>query len=167
MPGHVDIGLDEPIDHPTAIRTRVPTLFRVSKHRGEVKLEQTPRDSVEHYFGYDVEITHSLLEYLEQNISRTSVVFSRLGIPFQKVESEIESTLSSTHSLLAIFGGPQSGVRDLVKDKDALKRNVTYWVNTIPDQGTETVRLEEALWISLGQFNSSFGNMITKAGYYK
>ncbi len=167
QPGRVDIGLDEPIDYPKEIRTRVPTLFQISKHRGEVKLEQTTRDSVGHYFGYDVETAHSLIEYLEQDSSRTSIALSRLGISFQKVESEIESTLSSTHSLLAIFGGPQSGVRDLIKEKDALKQNVAFWVNTLPDQGTETVRLEEALWISLGQFNSSFGNVIAKAGYYK
>jgi predicted SPOUT superfamily RNA methylase MTH1 len=39
-------------------------------------------------------------------------------------------------------------------------------VNTIPDQGTETVRLDEALFISLGLLNSSVGSMISKPGYH-
>ncbi|MFW9918325.1 MAG: putative RNA uridine N3 methyltransferase [Candidatus Thorarchaeota archaeon] len=166
-PGQVDIGLDEPIEYEKQIGTRVPTLFHLSKHQGRVTLKPTTRESVGYYFGYDVETISSLTDYLEANPSKTRIALSRLGLPFQKVESDIESTLSNTHNLLAIFGGPQSGVRDLVKDKESLKRNIDFWVNTIPDQGTETVRLEEALLISLGQFNSSFGNLVMKDGYYK
>ena len=164
--GFVDIGLDAEIEYEKTLRTRVPTLFQISRNGNRVNLEPIDRNSVDQYFGYEVEISSNLVDYLSTEVPRTSIVLSRLGIPFQNIGPEIESVLESTRHAIAVFGGPQSGVRDLVHDKVTLKQNVDFWVNTIPDQGTETVRLEEAVWISLGQFNSSFGSLVTKPGFY-
>lgn len=165
--GQVDIGLEEPVRCDEQLRTRVPTIFRVSKSENRLTVKSTARDVVGYYFGYDVQVVPNLSEYLASNSSKTRVVLSRQGIPFQKAEAEMGSVLQSTRSLVAIFGSPQSGVRELVQEKDVLKRNVDFWINTIPDQGTETVRLEEAILVSLGHLTSSFGPLIAKAGYYK
>ncbi len=165
--GYVDIGLDNPVEYNNSIRTRVPTIFRVIKSGNQVKLEPTSRKSINYYFGFDIESIPNLTDYLKENNFKTRIVFSRMGTAFSKMQSEIESVLKTSHDIIVVFGGPQSGVRDLVEEKDALKENVDFWINTIPNQGTETVRLEEALWISLGQFNISFGDLITKRGYYK
>jgi predicted SPOUT superfamily RNA methylase MTH1 len=75
--------------------------------------------------------------------------------------------VSGTKSIIALFGGPKRGLSELVsREQSLLKQHVDFWVNTIPDQGTETVRLEEALLISLGILNNSVGNLLTKPGYY-
>jgi len=166
-PGLIDIGLDEPIEYEHPIRTRVPIIFRITKSRTRLNLEPTTRDTLDYYFGYEVEKVSNLIDYLANDTHKTSIVFSRSGTPFQRISSEIKSVLESTKNLIGIFGGPHSGVRELVQDRDALKDHIDFWINMIPDQGTETVRLEEAVWTSLGQFNSSFGNVATKSGYYE
>jgi predicted SPOUT superfamily RNA methylase MTH1 len=166
-PGFVDIGLDDPIEYEGKLRTRVPTLFRITRNENRLVLEPIDRESLPFYFGYDVEMIPDLVPYLHSKATYTRIALSRLGVQFQSIAPEIESTLENTRSIIAVFGGPQSGVRDLVQDKDGLKQNIDYWINTIPDQGTETVRLEEAVWISLGQFNTFFGKLVAKNGYYE
>jgi predicted SPOUT superfamily RNA methylase MTH1 len=65
-----------------------------------------------------------------------------------------------------VFGGPNHGIVELCKnEKEDIKHHIDFWINTIQDQGTETVRLEEALFISLGLLNNSFGQKLTKQGY--
>ncbi len=166
-PGLVDIGLDDMIEYEKKVGTRVPTLFRIAKTRGRIQLEPTTRGNAEYYFGYETETTDDLVTYLDICKSQICIAFSRLGTPFQRVTEQIDAMLSSTHEIVTLFGDPYSGVRDLVEDKDALKEHVDFWVNTIAGQGTETVRLEEAIWISLGLFNDSFGPKITKPGFHE
>ncbi len=166
-PGLVDLGVGSMIEYNGSLRTRVPTIFHVSKNRNGVSLEPIQRSSIPYYFGFEVVIVPSLTEYLKVNRSKTRIAFSRQGIPFQRMTSEIEAVLKSTKGALAVFGGPYSGVRDLVDDSDMLKENIDFWVNTIPNQGTETVRLEEAVLISTGLLNTFFGSMISKLGYYE
>ena len=166
-PGFVDIGLNETIEYPESVSTRVPTLFRIELNRKQVWLREITRASVDQYFGFDVETTDNLVGYLQNNISKTRIALSRQGTIFSKVESEIETVLSSSKNMIAIFGGPRFGIRKLLADKkDTLKESIDFWINTIADQGTETVRVEEALWASLAMFNSSFGTLMAKSGFH-
>ena len=167
-PGQVDLGLNELVEYPDKVSTRVPTLFQIQLRENRVLLRPITRDSVDYYFGFDVETTNDLLGYLQANADKTRIALSRLGTVFSKIESEIGTVLSSSKSMIAVFGGPQFGIRELLAEKkDLLKESIDYWVNTIHDQGTETVRLEEALWGSLAMFNSSFGSIVTKPGFHK
>ncbi|MHA2424480.1 MAG: putative RNA uridine N3 methyltransferase [Candidatus Thorarchaeota archaeon] len=165
--GKIDIGLKETVDYPDKVSTRVPTLFQIKLKGKQVRLRPITRDSVDQYFGFDVETTDNIVDYLQSNMAKTRIAFSRKGTIFSKIESEIESVLTSSKSMIAILGGPQYGIRELLAGKkDALKESVDFWVNTITDQGTETVRVEEALWASLAMFNSSFGTIVTKPGFH-
>jgi len=52
------------------------------------------------------------------------------------------------------FGAPSQGLGDIVKRQGRrLSELVDFVVNTVPMQGTETVRTEEALVASLAIFN--------------
>ncbi|MHA1905943.1 MAG: putative RNA uridine N3 methyltransferase [Candidatus Thorarchaeota archaeon] len=165
--GKVDIGLSEPVEYPDGVSTRVPTLFQIRLKEKRIRLKPISRDSVGQYFGFDVQTTNNLVDYLQNNLATTRVALSRQGNVFSKVESELESVLTSSKSMIAIFGGPQLGIRELLAGKkDTLKESIDFWVNTISDQGTETVRVEEAVWSSLAMFNSSFGSLVTKSGFY-
>ena len=165
--GKVDIGLSEPVEYPEKVSTRVPTLFQIRLREKRVRLRPITRDSVDHYFGFDVETTGNLVDYLQNNLAKTRIALSRQGTVYSKIESEIESVLTSSKSMIGIFGGPQLGIRELLAEKkEALKESIDFWVNTITDQGTETVRVEEAVWSSLAMFNSSFGPLMTKSGFH-
>ncbi len=52
------------------------------------------------------------------------------------------------------FGAPTQGLGDIVRrEGHQLSELVDFVVNTVPMQGTETVRTEEALIASLAVFN--------------
>jgi hypothetical protein len=58
-----------------------------------------------------------------------------------------------------LFGAPSRGLHEIAKD-EGLKLNelVDIIVNTIPKQGTETVRTEEALLATLAVLNVQFND---------
>jgi predicted SPOUT superfamily RNA methylase MTH1 len=165
--GKVDLGLDRPISYPKTISERDPTLFRIKKISPQITLEIIDREDVEEYWGFSVERVRELSSLLEAAEEATRIGFSRNAPPFHRVESDLKTTVAATQSVLAIFGGPGHSILEVFEEeRETVKSNIDFWVNTIPDQGTETVRLDEALLISLGLMNSSFGQMITKPGFH-
>ncbi len=165
--GKIDIGLKQLVNYAADVSEREPMLFRISKSRPKIVLEAIERTDIGKHWGWEVEKSESLIDELRKASGATRIAFSRNATPYDRLASEVRSTVASTKSILAIFGGPKRGILELVsEDKTLLKQHIDFWVNTIPDQGTETVRLEEALWISLGILNSSLGATLTGLGYY-
>ncbi|UCH03980.1 MAG: hypothetical protein JSW05_10385 [Candidatus Thorarchaeota archaeon] len=165
--GKVDIGIEQLIDHPESVSERESTLFRITNTKPKIRLEVASRDEVEEYWGYRVARIDSLVEKLREVSETTRVVFSRNAPSYASLEDEIMSTVGNTKSVLAVFGGPKRGVSELLSEENnELKKHVDFWVNTIPDQGTETVRLEEALFASLGLLNKSVGHIIARPGFH-
>ena len=167
-PGKVDLGLDRPINYPKTISERDPTLFRVRKTSPTIILEVIEREDVEEYWGFSVERIRDLGVLLEEEDDSTRIGFSRKAPHFDRLENDLKSTISGTQSVLAVFGGPGHGILEVFEgERETIKSNIDFWVNTIPDQGTETVRLDEALFISLGLLNTLLGKMIAKPGFHE
>jgi predicted SPOUT superfamily RNA methylase MTH1 len=167
-PGKVDLGLDRPINYSKTISERDPTLFRVKKTSPIISLEIIDREDIEDYWGFEVERVRELSGLLEEEDDSTRIGFSRKAPHFDRLETDLKSTIAGTQSVLAVFGGPGHGILEVFKEKrETIKSNIDFWINTIPDQGTETVRLDEALIVSLGLLNSSLGRMIAKPGYHE
>ena len=166
--GKVDLGFDRPVNYSKTISERDPTLFRVKKTLPQISLEIIDREDVEDYWGFAVERVRKLSALLEEEDDATRIGFSRKAPPFEKLEKDLRSTISGTQSVLAVFGGPGHGILEVFKEeRETIKSNIDFWVNTIPDQGTETVRLDEALLVSLGVLNSSLGRLIAKPGFHE
>jgi predicted SPOUT superfamily RNA methylase MTH1 len=166
--GKVDIGLERSIDYPQNISERDPTLFRVTKISPKIVLQIIDREDVEEYWGFSVERVQELGLLLEEEEESTRIAFSRKAPHFDRLEADLKSTIAGTQSVLAVFGGPGHGILEVFEEeREAIKSKIDFWVNTIPNQGTETVRLDEALLVSLGVLNISLGNMIAKPGFHK
>lgn len=166
--GKIDIGIEKLVDHPEEVSERETTLFRVVRTGPKVRLKAVSRDDVEEYWGFEVMRTMSLVETLQNSSTMTRVVFSRNAPSYASLEDEIKSTVGNTKKVLGVFGGPKYGVNELFPDKKGeLKKHVDFWVNTIPGQGTETVRLEEAILASLALINKSVGALIARPGFHK
>lgn len=166
-PGKIDLGLSKLVNYPKTVSERDPTLFRVIKTKPQIVLETIEREDVSDYWGFEVERVTNLADFLEESDDSTRIGFSRKAPSYHQLESDLKSTIAGTQSVLAVFGGPNHGILEFFeKERERVKSNIDFWVNTIPDQGTETVRLEEALFTSLGLLNSSVGTMITKPGFY-
>jgi len=166
--GKVDIGLTKGIDYPHPINNREMVLFRIIRTKPEIRIEKVQRTDTEIYFGFEIDDVDNLSDYLIRRGNATRIVFSREGVPFSRIRSSLASTIEGTTDVVSIFGGPTHGVRELGQTQlNSIKDNIDFWVNTIPDQGTETVRLEEAMIASLALLNDSVGEFITKSGYHQ
>ncbi|RDE17453.1 MAG: hypothetical protein C4K49_02550 [Candidatus Thorarchaeota archaeon] len=165
--GKVDIGTKTPVDYHSPVSATVPTLFRITDTTPEVKLEVVSRKDAELYWGFETKSVGSLLHYLEVSAGSTRIALSRTAPPFKSQESAIGSAVAATKSVVAMFGGPYHGLQEIFSSDLGSLRNCTeFWINTIPDQGTETVRLEEAVFASLALLNNSIGPLIQKPGYH-
>jgi len=165
-PNQLDLGFDKLIDYPDIVSERDPTLFRVVNTSPKIVLEQIQRSDVKEYWGYNVKRIGGLVDFLKESEGITRIGFSRKAPSFKQLQDDLISTITNTKSVLAIFGDPERGITELcANEKEDVKHHVDFWVNTIEGQGTETVRLEEALFVSLGLLNSSVGDKISKSGY--
>ena len=166
--GKVDLGLSRLVSYSKTVSERDPTLFRVKKTKPQIILERIEREDVSDYWGFEVERVTNLAEFLEESDDSTRIGFSRKAPSYHQLENDLKSTIAGTQSVLAVFGGPRHGILEFYKtEREDVKSNIDFWVNTIADQGTATVRLEEALFTSLGLLNSSVGTMITKPGFHE
>jgi predicted SPOUT superfamily RNA methylase MTH1 len=165
--GNVDIGIKQLIKYPEALSEREPTLFRVVQIKPEITLEMIQRQDTDEYWGFETQQVTNLIQLLREKADKTRIAFSRIAPFYSKIETELKNTISATKSVCAIFGGPHHGLRELLSNQiKSLKDNIDFWINTVPEQGTETVRLEEAIWTSLSLLNNSIGPSITKQGFY-
>ena len=144
-----------------------PTLLRIVETKPKIRVEPISRHEIERYWGFEVERITSLAGRLHESSHMTRIIFSRNAPPYGRLEKEIVSTVSNTKSIIAVFGGPMHGVLELLSDeKEAIKDNSDFWVNTILGQGTESVRLEEAVLASLALINKSVGNIVAPPGFH-
>jgi len=112
-------------------------------------------DNIFDYWGYEIKDTPSISK-LFANIEKTLIIItSRNGRYFKNVESELIEEARNVQNVLVIFGSPKHGVHDILAKEQCSPREHNYSINMFPNQGTETVRLEEALLGSLAILNSS------------
>ena len=83
------------------------------------------------------------------------VATSKLGTPLTQIIDELTERWKNASSVLVAFGAPTRGLQEIVAQENLrLDEVADFTVNTIPDQGTETVRTEEALYASLALLNA-------------
>ena len=88
-----------------------------------------------------------------------TIATAKLGSKFASVADEIEKKWSRSQHVLVAFGAPSRGLHEIAKEEGAkLESIVNFVVNTIPEQGTATVRTEEALFASLAILNVQFNS---------
>ncbi len=145
----VEIGLDRPI--PLKTEKEIPKGQRLNVRifsLNPLAAEPVARKDIPGYWGYETVVVDSAEEYL---LSRDDFVVatSRRGVP---VSFDLLKQIgrSSSKGLAVVFGSPAWGV-DAFLSREMLERCCV--INTIPQQGTETVRVEEAIFSTLALLN--------------
>ncbi len=162
----VDLGLDEKVRYSGTIDRHTPQLFRVVRTEPMVEIEAVSRGEVDVYWGFETDTIQDLPALLKSHREHTVIVFSRRGTVFNSLRDKIIASISHENNVLAVFGGPKRGVHELVGSGHPSMEQVGYWVNSVVGQGTETVRLEEAILIGLGLLNDAAGHLYARPGYY-
>ncbi|MDQ3873379.1 MAG: RNA methyltransferase [Thermoproteota archaeon] len=117
-------------------------------------IKATDQDITE-YWGYQVKEV-PLLSKLIKSVERTEIVItSRRGSNFKNIEPKLIQRVKDIESILVVFGAPRHGVHDILAKEGASIKSFEFVVNMFPNQGAETVRLEEALFGTLAILNNS------------
>ena len=152
----VDIGVEQPAlirGKDLAVGQRITVrVIRVGK---PVEVELANRDEASSYWGYTVTVEKRPFgSFLKKSDFDLTIATSRYGSPLADVAEEIVEKWKEANRVLVAFGAPTQGLGDIVRrEGHQLSELVDFVVNTVPMQGTETVRTEEALIASLAVFN--------------
>ncbi len=146
---YVDIGMDKLAFCKEQLSVKRIFDFKITKiAKKEVIVTPDKPDDV--YWGYNViSSTKSLKNSLKLIKPDLVVETTRYGDYINSIFDELKPKLDESKSIAILFGGPYSSIQEDVSNPnwDLIK------LNTIPGQGTETVRSEEAVVATLSLFN--------------
>jgi predicted SPOUT superfamily RNA methylase MTH1 len=155
----VDIGVQQPAllrQKGFAVGERL-TLQIVNVGK-QIEVQVENRDNVPLYWGYMVRVEkRSFGQILSDGDFDLRIATARVGEGFLDVAGKIGAKWGVSQRVLVAFGTPSCGLHEIA-DNEHLKLGeiVDFIVNTVPGQGTVTVRTEEALLATLAVFNVYF-----------
>ncbi|HEU4604864.1 MAG TPA: RNA methyltransferase [Nitrososphaera sp.] len=120
-----------------------------------LKTIEATEDDIFEYWGYEVKEVPSLGKLLASAENAEVVITSRKGSYFKNLESKLAERTKNAQNILVVFGAPKHGVHDILAKEGANAKQYEFVINMFPNQGTETVRLEEAVLGTLAILNSS------------
>ncbi len=156
----VDIGAEQPVLMKEEFEVNHRLTFKIVKAKGEnVELQVVNREDIPEYWGYKVTIERqSLRSAIEERRFDLVLGTSKFAMRFQDTAVRLQKQWEKASSVLLVFGAPSRGLVEIAKDEGVeLNDLMDYIVNTLPGQGTETVRTEEALLATLAILNVQFG----------
>ncbi|MEM3045805.1 MAG: RNA methyltransferase [Candidatus Bathyarchaeia archaeon] len=151
----IDVGVENPLPYSGTEPpgSRVTALIR---RDGVLRAEPSLKVRTGFYHGYTplfVEKPPGLLA--RQSGADLTIATSRYGVPITSVREELAERLKAARSILVLFGSPREGLREILRRENLTPQQVaSFVVNMVPGQGTETVRTEEAVLISLAVLNA-------------
>jgi predicted SPOUT superfamily RNA methylase MTH1 len=155
---HVDIGIEQPaVLRETQYVVGERLTLQVINVGPRVEVQAANRDDVPVYWGFKVTVEkRPFVEFAKDKFDLT-IATAKLGSKIEVVAGEIEKKWSRSHHVLVAFGAPSRGLHEIAQEEGAkLESIVDFVINTIPEQGTATVRTEEALFASLAILNIKF-----------
>jgi predicted SPOUT superfamily RNA methylase MTH1 len=156
----IDIGVEQPALIPNEqLPIEKRFTVKITKLEKQVEVELTNRNEAPTYWGYTVAVDrHPLAKLVTNRGFDLTIATSKRGVPFSNVVEEMAEKWKKANTILIAFGAPTQGLYEIVKNEGFNLDNVVdFVINTVPMQGTETIRTEEALIVSLAVLNTQFG----------
>ena len=141
------------------VKSKLPTsdriTIRLTRISPELEGEIVEPSGLTIYWGFRVARGNvSLSEIVRNRKFDLNISTSRKGTDVRKITPELREKWKSSMRPLIVFGSPNDGVPEiLARSGMNVSDSMDFDLNTIPDQGVETVRTEEALWGSLAVIN--------------
>ena len=156
----VDIGVEQPAvlrETQYAVGDRLTS--QIVNVGARIEVQTVNREDIPVYWGFRVrEEKRSFGQILVDGEFDLTIATARLGDKFMDAADEIGKKWSRSQHILVAFGAPSRGLHEIAQEEGVkLEATVDFIVNTIPEQGTATVRTEEALLASLAILNVQFG----------
>lgn len=155
LPSMVEAGFAKPIRVNSGLPVSSRVTIRLTKISPNPEGEILDPSGLTIYWGFRVARGHvSLQEMVRSKKFDLAISTSRNGTDIRQVMLDLKKKWNSSNRPLVVFGSPDEGVPEmLARFKMNISETMDYNLNTIPRQGVETVRTEEALWGSLAVLN--------------
>jgi predicted SPOUT superfamily RNA methylase MTH1 len=128
---------------------------RFTESYPNLKAVQAIEEDIFDYWGYEVKEVPSISKLLTSVEKTDIIITSRKGRHFKNIEAQLAEHAKSVQNILVAFGSPKYGLHEILAKEGASIKPYQYLVNMFPNQGTETVRLEEAVLGALAILNSA------------
>ncbi|MDD6256404.1 putative RNA uridine N3 methyltransferase [Methanobrevibacter boviskoreani] len=144
----VDIGMDKLAFCKEQLTVNKIFSFKITKIAKEILV--TPDEPEDIYWGYKtVYDNDGLKKSLNKQNPDFVVITTRYADTINSIFDELRYKVNNVNNIAIVFGGPYSSVEGNYSDP----KWESIEVNTIPNQGTKTVRTEEAVVATLSLFN--------------
>ena len=124
----------------------------------QIEVQAVSHNEVPQYWGYRVQVEeHSFGQLAYQGKFDLRLATARIGDNFMDVTGKIGEKWVGSQRVLVAFGAPSRGLHEIVQDEGLKLEDLSdFIINMVPNQGTVTVRTEEALFASLAVLNMHF-----------
>ena len=152
----VDVGLSIPIEYNGKYKQNGRKVnVKILKHKNYINAIDIEKNEItELYWGYTVHQIKDLKNIIEKFPKSNIILTSRLSKYFNPFDNEFSRMpgSSSNNSILVVFGSPKFGLNSILS-KEKVNISNYYSYNFFPNQGTQTVRLEESIYGVLSILN--------------
>jgi predicted SPOUT superfamily RNA methylase MTH1 len=146
----VDIGLDSPIRYVGSGSDGERVTIVLQQVQPSQICKRALSDDIKEYWGYKVVRVGPIGKVLKGGFTGLKLITSRRGDPINGVFRELIEDMRKAINISLVFGSPKKGLYDILREENLTPKEVgDYVINFIPNQGTATVRSEEAIISSL------------------
>ena len=150
----VNVGIDEPVRLEGMAHVGAKLNVRLKSTYPNLSAEEVDRhDTNSRYWGFIVHEAGSLKAILDRFADGVIVITSKGGKLLTGVETQLIHELRVKRKILVVFGSPKKGVPQILLDEGYDSNAYRFIVDMFPNQGTQTVRLEEAFLGTLAIIN--------------
>ncbi len=151
----VDVGLDRTVPFVGHTEISRKANFKLLVKKGQLVAEEIHgKVSYSEYRGYHVISIHALSEITKRLSDVKFLITSRRGKPISLIIPSLTKNFKHISEVILVFGSPRNDVWEIVNEIDENVVTSSLAINMFPLQGTNTVRLEEALLGSLAIINT-------------
>ncbi len=153
----VDVGVEQPaFILGKRLQPNTRATVKVTQLQKQFLATLAGREEIRTYWGYKVKISKVPFgQLIKKRNFNLIVATSRKGKPIMAVIDTLKEKWKTSKKILIAFGAPTQGLYEILAHERLKLEEVAHFVlNTIPAQGTETVRTEEALYATLAILNT-------------
>jgi predicted SPOUT superfamily RNA methylase MTH1 len=152
----VDIGVESLVEVPTRLHRGARVSVRIMRTGSKITAEVVDQSRIDIYWGFRVTLKNLPLGRLIQESKPDVVVAtSRLGKRVDMMLEQLRTSIAGASTVLLAFGSPKRGLQEILAQESMnLGAVAGFTVNFVPNQGTQTVRTEEAIYSALAFLNT-------------
>ena len=145
----LDIGINKLIQYFGKMKSGTRIAIQVKTTQPKLTIKEISREDIKDYWGYNVKERANLLSILSAWKGKI-ILTSKKGKSFTMTEAK--KMFGTNEPILVVFGTTTKGVYDIL-GTDIKKIQNSKIFNFFPKQGTQNVRLEEAILGTLSIIN--------------